>query len=190
MEAEGRAPRADARRNRAKVLRAAEEALAEEGMDASMRAVARRAGVGLGTIYRHFPTREALLQAIVAERAGALVAEAEALRAASDPGAAFFGFFTALVENATRQRAVADVLDRAGVDVKAGMTEVGAAMRSAIEALLRRAQEAGAVREGLGMPEVLALLGAVCLAAERQEWGAELRERTLGVVFDGFRPRP
>ncbi|MFI8764190.1 TetR/AcrR family transcriptional regulator [Streptomyces sp. NPDC053792] len=182
--------RADARRNKARVLEAAEVVLARDGVTASMRAVAQEAGVGLGTIYRHFPTREALHEAILVGRMERLVEDLPALIEAADAGAAFFGFFTDIVTNASRMKAVADALADAGVDVKAGMSEVGAAVRNAVETLLVRAQWAGAVRADLGMPELLALLGAVCLAAERNQWGAELRDRTLEVVFDGCRPRP
>ncbi|MFC9590043.1 TetR/AcrR family transcriptional regulator [Streptomyces sp. NPDC056944] len=188
MTEEAKPLRADARRNRARVLEAAETVLARDGVAASMRAVAQEAGVGLGTIYRHFPTRETLYEAILVARMERLIEHAPALREAEDAGAAFFGFFTDIVDNATRMRALADVLADAGMDVKAGLSEVGSAVRSAVEALLIRAQQEGAVREDLRLPELLALLGAVCMAAERQQWEPELRDRTLRVVFDGCRP--
>ncbi|MFE7599500.1 TetR/AcrR family transcriptional regulator [Streptomyces sp. NPDC057494] len=188
MTEEAKPLRADARRNRARVLEAAETVLARDGVAASMRAVAQDAGVGLGTIYRHFPTRETLYEAILVARMERLIEHAPALREAEDAGAAFFGFFTDIVDNATRMRALADVLADAGMDVKAGLSEVGSAVRSAVEALLIRAQQEGAVREDLRLPELLALLGAVCMAAERQQWEPELRDRTLRVVFDGCRP--
>ncbi|MFC9399222.1 TetR/AcrR family transcriptional regulator [Streptomyces sp. NPDC057027] len=188
MTEEAKPLRADARRNRARVLEAAEAVLARDGVAASMRAVAQEAGVGLGTIYRHFPTRETLYEAILVARMERLIEHTPALREAEDAGAAFFGFFTDIVDNATRMRALADVLADAGIDAKAGLSEVGSAVRSAIETLLIRAQQEGAVREDLRMPELLTLLGAVCMAAERQQWEPELRDRTLGVVFDGCRP--
>jgi AcrR family transcriptional regulator len=180
--------RADAQRNRARVLEAAEAVLARDGLSASMRAVAEHAGVGLGTIYRHFPTQEALYQAIIIERMNRLVAEADALSATGDPGAAFFGHFTRIVESSTQKKALADVLADAGIDPKAGMTHIARDMRTAIEALLTRAQRAGAVREDLHMPELMALLAATCMAAERNQWSPELRTRTLALVFDGLRP--
>ncbi|MFF1871192.1 TetR/AcrR family transcriptional regulator [Kitasatospora herbaricolor] len=188
MTEEARPLRADARRNRARVLEAAEAVLARDGVAASMRSVAQEAGVGLGTIYRHFPTRETLYEAVLVARMERLIENVPALREAGDAGAAFFGLFTDIVDNATRMRAVADVLADAGIDVKAGMSEVGSAVRSAIEVLLIRAQRKGAVRDDLRMPELLALLGAMCMAAERNQWDAELRDRALGVVFDGCRP--
>jgi AcrR family transcriptional regulator len=144
--------------------------------------------VGLGTIYRHFPTQEALYQAIIVDRMRKLIAEAGALSTADDPGAAFFGFFTDIVENATRQKTLADVLADAEVDVKAGISEISRDMLQVIETLLTHAQRAGAVREDLHMPELLALLAATCMAAERNQWNRELRTRTLSIVFDGCRP--
>ncbi|MFF5207499.1 TetR/AcrR family transcriptional regulator [Streptosporangium sp. NPDC000396] len=189
MDDDARPLRADARRNRALVLEAAEAILARDGLGASMRAIARHAGVGLGTIYRHFPTQEALYQAIIIDRTQRLVDRAQSLHHADDPGAAFFDFFTDIVENATRKKTLADVLADAGIDAKAGMSEISRNMRDAIETLLTRAQRAGAVRDDLHMPELLALLAATCMAAERNQWDRELRTRTLAIVFDGCRPR-
>ncbi|RKN37501.1 TetR/AcrR family transcriptional regulator [Streptomyces hoynatensis] len=189
MTQEARPLRADARRNRARVLDAAEAVLAAQGVGASMRAIAREANLGLGTIYRHFPTREALFQAILANRARRMIAHAAALREAPDPGEAFFGFFAALVAESARKKAMVDVLAAAGIDPKAGASSVAEAMREAIAALLGRAQRAGAVRADLGMAELLAILGGLCLGAERDPWPDEVRARVLAITFDGFRPR-
>jgi AcrR family transcriptional regulator len=144
--------------------------------------------VGLGTIYRHFPTQEALYQAVIIDRTQRLVAEADALSAAADPGAAFFAYFTGIVVNATQKKALADVLAEADIDPKAGMADIGRDMRNAVEKLLVRAQQAGAVRRDLHMSELLALLAATCMAAERNQWSDALRARTLAIVFDGLRP--
>jgi AcrR family transcriptional regulator len=188
MSGEAKPLRADAQRNRARVLEAAEVVLARDGLSGSMRAIAQHAGVGLGTIYRHFPTQEALYQAIIIDRMQRLIAEADALCAAADPGTAFFEFFTRIVENSTQQRTLADILADAGIDPKAGMSHIRGDMRNAIEALRTQAQHAGAVREDLQMPELFALLAATCMAAERNQWNHELRTRTLAIVFDGLRP--
>src|SRR3954447_4416845 len=85
----GRAPRADARRNRQRVLEAAESAFAGEGISVPIDEIARRAGVGAGTVYRHFPTKDALLHAILAIRVERMTEEAHAAARAPDPGAAF-----------------------------------------------------------------------------------------------------
>ena len=187
VDGEPRPQRADAARNRERVLAAAEAVLARDGLSASMRAVAADAGVGLGTIYRNFPTQEALYQAIIVRRTRALVAEAAELAGAPDPGQAFFGYFTSVVEHAMRTKAIADLLARAGIDPKSGMAGVGDDMRHAVGALLARAQQAGAVRPDLHMPELMAILTAACLAAEHSQWDAELRAKTLAIMFDGMR---
>ncbi|MGI5487890.1 TetR/AcrR family transcriptional regulator [Microtetraspora malaysiensis] len=178
--------RADAQRNRARVLEAAEEVLARDGLAASMRAVAELAGVGVGTIYRQFPTKEALYQAIVVDRTRRLAERAAELAEGGDPGRAFFTFFAMIVEHATTKKVFVDALSAAGVDPKAGSPD----LRGPIETLLVRAQRSGAVRPDVGMPELLALLSAACLAAQQQSWDPELRDRALGVVFDGLRTQP
>jgi AcrR family transcriptional regulator len=190
MSGENGPTRADAQRNRQRVLKAAETVLAREGLGASMRAVAAEAGVGLGTIYRHFPTQEALYQAIIVARTERLVAEAGELAAKHGPGKAFFEFFTRIVDSSMRKKALADMVTSAGLDPKAGMADIGRDMRAAVESLLTRAQESGEVRADVRMAELLALLAATCLGAERQQWSPRLRNRTLSLVFDGLRTRP
>jgi AcrR family transcriptional regulator len=189
VDGRARPQRADAARNRERVLASAEAVLARDGLSASMRAVAAEAGVGLGTIYRNFPTQEALYQAIIVRRTKALVTEAAELAGAPDPGRAFFGYFTRVVEHAMRTKAMTDLLARAGIDPKSGMAGIGDDMRHAVGVLLARAQQAGAVRPDLRMPELMAILTAVCMAAEHSQWDAPLRARTLAVVFDGMRPQ-
>ncbi|GAA4209278.1 TetR/AcrR family transcriptional regulator [Microbispora amethystogenes] len=187
MTGDARPLRADARRNRARILEAAETVLARDGMSASMRAVAREAQVGLGTIYRHFPDQEALYHAVIVEGVLRLLAEAETLPA--DAGEAFFGFLGRVVADARRRKTPADLLTAAGADPKAGTAEASRGMRNVIERLLLAAQESGAVRSDVRMPELLALLSAACLAAERDQWSDDLRSRALALLFDGLRPR-
>lgn len=181
--------RADARRNRTRVLEAAEEVLAERGLGAAMSAIAARAGVGVGTIYRHFPTKEALYQAIVVERLHRLADEAGRLSTADDPGTAFFDFFARVVDESAAKKTYADALAEAGVDVKAAASGVGQQISGAIELLLTRAQRAGAVRDDVTMPELAALLTGTAMAAEHSAWGEDLRRRTLTIVFDGLSAR-
>lgn len=190
VDSEARPQRADAARNRERVLASAEAVLARDGLSASMRAIAADAGVGLGTIYRNFPTQEALYQAIIVRRTKALIGGAADLAGAPDPGQAFFGYFTRVVEHAMRTKAIADLLARAGIDPKSGMAGIGDDMRHAVGALLARAQQAGAVRPDLRLPELMAILTAACLAAEHSQWDAQLRARTLAIMFDGMRPQP
>ena len=180
--------RADAARNRDRVLEAAELVLTRDGLDAPMRAIARQAGVGIGTVYRQYPTKEALYQAIMADRMERLVERASSLATGADAGAAFFAFFDSIVMDATTKKIFADALIDAGIDAKAASGEAaGHDVLTAIETLLVRAQRAGAVRADVGMPEVLGLLSGACLAAKQQHWDAGRRSRTLGIVFDGLR---
>ncbi|MEU6644609.1 helix-turn-helix domain-containing protein [Saccharomonospora sp. NPDC046836] len=185
----GRPLRADAQRNRLKVLAAAERVLAKDGSAASMREIARQAGVGLATIYRQFPTKEALYEAVVVERVRRLLDHAHAAAHATDPGDAFFTFFTFAVTETTGEKALVDSLAVAGLDPKAGTAPMHRDLEKATGVLLRRAQAAGAVRAEVGMAEVLALITAMCLAADRQHWDEQLRTRSLTVVFDGLRPQ-
>jgi AcrR family transcriptional regulator len=179
--------RADAERNHARVLDAAELVLTREGLDAPMRAIAAQAGVGVATIYRQYPTKEALYQAILADRMQRLVARAHTLAEAAAPGEAFFAFFTSIVEDATTKKIFADALENAGIDAKAAAPDTGHDVLRAIEALLFSAQQAGAVRSDVRMPELLALLSAACIAAKQQHWDETLRTRALGIIFDGLR---
>lgn len=184
--------RADARRNRARVLEAARSAFADLGAAVPLDEIARRAGVGAGTVYRHFPTKEALFEAVVAGGLEDLVARSESLLTSSDPGAAFFEFFSSMVEQARFNRALCDALEAstgapmalAGHSLKDG---VQAEFRSALGVLLTRAQSAGAVREDVEVPDVVALIAGAVLAAQRHDQDDATGGRVLTVISDGLR---
>src|ERR1700734_2354819 len=106
----GRPLRADAARNREKVLRAAREAFAESGYGVPLDEIATRAGVGPGTVYRHFPAKEALFEAVVTSRIEDLIADARSRAGAADPGAAFFGFLARLAEESAAKRDLPDAI--------------------------------------------------------------------------------
>jgi AcrR family transcriptional regulator len=189
MDGEAKPLRADAQRNRERVLAAAEMVLARDGTAASMRTIAAEAGVGLGTIYRQFATKEALVEAIVFERARQLIELAEELANAPDPGVTFFEFFSQIVEFSTRKRSLTDALPDPDLAIDKDRSGIEQEMRRVLSALLERAQAAHAVRGDFGIDELLALLLATSLAAEKATWSDEFRERTLGFVFDGIRYR-
>ncbi|GAA4982812.1 TetR/AcrR family transcriptional regulator [Actinopolymorpha pittospori] len=180
--------RADARRNRARVLDAAESVFAADGLSAAMEDIARTAGVGVGTIYRHFPTKDALFEAIIVNRYERLADDADALSAAKDPGEAFFELFTRMVDQAAAQKAFADPLAQAGVDIKASTSAIGQRLLAALERLLIQAQQARAVRDDVGLPEVIAVLSGSCHAAEYAGRDHSVRARALAIVFDGLAP--
>jgi AcrR family transcriptional regulator len=180
-----RAQRADARRNRERILQAAFEAFAADGRLVPLDDIARRAGVGAGTVYRHFPTKEALFQAVVSDRVERIVDEAQALVHADDPGEAFFGFLMWVVERAMFNHALCDALaaDLRTLEVR-GMD---GQFTSALDELLRRAQEAGAVRSDVNVHDVRALMVGAMLMERRQRPGGR-PGRMTALASDALRP--
>lgn len=181
---EGTPLRADAARNRARVLDAAETVFTELGPGASTEEVARRAGVAIGTVFRHFPTKNDLLAAIM-KRLLARLAETAGRLGGPD---GLFTFFTGLVTEAAAKRAVVELLARGGVEIR--LPETVRILESAVGDLLGQAQAAGTVSPGVRLPEVMALLVSVSQGALHGGWDAELRDRTLAVVFAGLAHDP
>ena len=176
--------RADARRNRERVLEAAQELFAASGSAVPLDDIAARAGVGPGTVYRHFPTKEALFEAVTAARVRDLVGFAAALATADDPAAAFDEFLDRLTEEAAVKRNLPEAFTASGTD---GLAPVLDELHAALGVLLRRAQEAGAVRAGIGVPDLLVLLKALLQAAGESPDPTAL-DRIAAVVRDGLRP--
>ncbi len=176
--------RADARRNRARLLEVADQVFTEQGVGASTEEVARAAGVGIGTVFRHFPTKEALLAAVLAGRLERLAAGAEALAGDPDPGAALDQLVRLVVGHARAKNAYADAL---GGDISGVKEDVRGRLRDAVAALLERAQAAGAVRAELRPADLMALLVGASRAVENTA-DAAARERVLSVVLAGLRP--
>jgi AcrR family transcriptional regulator len=179
--------RADARRNRERVLDAARAAFAAQGLSVPLDEIARHAGVGPGTLYRHFPTKEALIEAVVHDRLQGLAAEGAALLDAPDPGAAFFAFLDRLAAEAGPKRDLFDALASAGVEIGPAVTSAAGELRDQIARLLARAQRAGAVRTDIGGPELTALLSGM-LFAVRSRQGTD-QALVLSVFRDGLRPQ-
>jgi AcrR family transcriptional regulator len=181
--------RADARRNIAKVREAAEEVFSLQGLGAPVDEIAARAGVGVGTVYRHFPTKEALVDAIVRARLDALLARAEQLRAAPDPREALFGYVSELVNHAFEKKGLMEQLARAGMrseELHAGARPV---LEQAIAALLKRAQAAGAVRRDITCGDFSSLVMGTCMAA-CQHGDLPAAHKLLGVLRDGLCTAP
>jgi AcrR family transcriptional regulator len=179
--------RSDARQNRERLLDAARTAFAAEGLSVPLDEIARRAGVGPGTLYRHFPAKEALIEAVVHDRMCRLAAEGAALGDSPDPGAAFFAFIGRLAAEAGPKRDLFDALASAGIEVGPAVTAAAADLRAQIASLLARAQGAGAVRADIGSAEFTALLSGI-LFATRSPHGAD-QALVLSVFRDGLRPR-
>lgn len=182
----GRPLRADARRNRAAILAAAEDVFAQHGTAASTEQVAARAGVAVGTVFRHFPTKDALLRAMMKDLLSRLASQAQALIRDGDPATALFTFFAQVVEQAAARKTVADLLAAQGTWLDAGGPL--AALQAELQALLEAAQQAGTVRQDAGPAEVMALLAATSDAALRSGWDRDLQRRTLAIVVRGLRP--
>lgn len=183
--------RADAQRNRDRVLEAADAAFAAEGLSVPVHEVARRAGVGTGTVSRHFPTKEALFEAVFASRVERLVARARQLLAdpGAKPGAVFFEFFTEIVAAGAANRGLADALAGAGYDLKSATS--GSAERDVLGVLaelLARAQQAGAVRTEVEPADIVSLVSACALPGDPGSPGAAARDRLVAVITAGLRP--
>ncbi len=178
--------RADARRNRERVLVAARAAFAESGYGVPLDVIAARAGVGPGTVYRHFPTKEALFEAVTVARVRDLVALARAGADAPEPGAALDAFLARLADEASAKRDLPDALGGAG---EAAVAIARTELHEALDALLARARSAGAVRAGIGATELMALLKGLLHAAQESA-DPDLVAHLLAVVRDGLRPPP
>jgi AcrR family transcriptional regulator len=179
--------RADALRNRERVLEVAFAAFAAEGLSVPVHEIARRAGVGTGTVSRHFPTKEALFEAVFVSRVELLVAMARQLSEADDAGAAFFGFFASLVSEGAANRGLADALTGAGFDIKTAASGPEHDVMGALSGLLARAQQAGSVRPDIDTADVIALVTG-CLARESDPQVPAARDRMISVIRDGLGP--
>ena len=179
--------RADARRNRARILAAAEQVLTEKGTTAPTEEIARAAGVGIGTLFRHFPTKEELVQAVFEDRLRRLADEADRLAASPDPGAALAALLRQAVEQGEVKNALAGLLTEAGIDLRATLGEVHTRLTAALGTLLTRAQASGTVRQDLQVPDLIGLLAGTSKAIEYAT-GPAARTRILQVVLDGLRP--
>lgn len=177
--------RADAARNRARVLDVAYQTFAAEGLSVPIDEIARRAGVGAGTVYRHFPTKDALFQAVIADRMHHLIDEGRALLKSEDPGQALFTFLKSMVlQWGAADRGLVEALAGIGIDVNRAVPQAEEEFLGMLAELLHAAQQAGTARPDVGVPEVKTLLVG-CQAM--QGYNADLAERVTDVALDGLR---
>lgn len=174
--------RADTLRNRKRVVAAALEAFAAEGIAVSMDSIARRAGVGVATIYRQFPTKEALFRAVVLAQLAQLLEEARQLAKSDDPGKALFSYIERVFEVAASKRDLVETLENLKQQ-----TDIEGHWRRALGPLLERAQRCGAVRSDIKLDDVMALIGGTCSAVMHQRSDRAARARMARIVFDGLR---
>ncbi len=182
-----RAMRADARRNYDRLLAEARAAFAEHGTGTSLEDVARRAGVGIGTLYRHFPNRHALMSAVWEDAVRDLLARSRALLDAPQPCSALVTWLRAIVTHAGEYRGLSSALMSASHDDTSALARCSKPMREAGAALLARAQEAGAVRPDVSIADLLQLTNAISLAAEETPDDPELADRLLTLTCRGLK---
>jgi AcrR family transcriptional regulator len=184
--------RADARRNRERVLRTAQQVFATEGLGVSLDEIARRAGVGPGTVHRHFPAKEALYLAVAADQLRQLAAQAEALAASDDPAAALFTLMSLMLATGTRNATVKSALTAAEFDVRTSAPDVAADLTRHTADLLSRAQAASAVRADLTTEELMALVAGAFAAIRHAdaETSPERSAHIVQIILDGLRPQP
>lgn len=186
--APARAMRADARRNHARLLAEARSAFAERGTEASLEDVARRAGVGIGTLYRHFPNRHALLSAVFEDAVSDLLARSRELLDHPGPCTALVTWLREMVTHAGEYRGLARALMSVSHDDSSALASCSGPIREAGGALLARAQESGTVRPDVAIGDLLQLTHAIALAAEETPDDPELADRLLRLTVRGLKP--
>ncbi|PXX58172.1 TetR family transcriptional regulator [Nocardia tenerifensis] len=177
--------RRDAARNREKLLREAADVFTAQGLDGSLEEIARRAGVSIGTLYNHFPHRDALIEALLPPRLAAMDEFAARAAAEPDPWTAFSGFLEQLLEQMTADRGLLEAFTR-DHPAAAQLTEACHRGLSHLSTLLDRARRAGAVRADATDDDVVHLVWALSLLGEAT--GSPAWRRSLELVLDGLRP--
>lgn len=177
--------RADAQRNYDRLLHEARQAFIVHGTDVPLEDIARHAGVGVGTLYRHFPDRYALMNAVFEMELDALGDKARELLDAEDPTEALLVWLRAVAVHSTMYRGLSAAIME-GADNRMPACKVR--LRSAGGALLQRAQEAGAVRADIPIGDLLKLTSAIVLCAEKAPEDRGLFERLMSLAVHGMRP--
>jgi AcrR family transcriptional regulator len=181
-DAPERAQRADARRNRQRIVSAARRCMASRGLDAQMEEIARRAGVGVGTVYRHFPTKDELVDALAGERFERLRELALEALADDDPWRSFERFIREAAQIQTEDRALSEVLVSRPDTMSRAAQSVG--MLDLTDQVLKRAQKAGVVRKDADARDIPMIMCA--LAGTVRNPHADT-DRYIGIVLDGLR---
>jgi AcrR family transcriptional regulator len=180
--------RVDAERNRRRLLDAAAEAFASEGLEVSIEEIARRAEVGKGTVFRRFPTKEHLVAAVVSDRIDELVASCEGLLDGDDPAGAVHEFLSVCVRAQARDRGLFEAVGGVAL-ADPEVRTAHAQLHEIAGRLLARAQDEGAVRDDVTAIDLLCLMGAVSYAVGPMlSTTPEIWRRYVDLVFDGLRP--
>ena len=178
--------RADARRNREVVLRTAVRVFAEEGMEVSLGRIAQRAGVGAGTVYRHFPSKATLVEAVLADHIEDLAAAADRWAARAAPGDALFEFLFEVIEKSTGRQPICDALTADRSWPHTMLTAAAQRFGRALDGLLRNAKQAGAIRADVQVDDLSALVvGAAALRSAHKSRARGVR--LVRLLVDGLR---
>lgn len=181
--------RADARKNYSHLLAVAHEVISEQGAEASLRDIARRADVGLGTLYRHFPTREALLEALLRANFDDLTQKAVTLELSGSPGEALASWFREAVAFTHRYSGVVALMAAALEDPDSALHASCDAVRSAGARLLRRAQDSGLARADIDGADLLGLVAALAWLSDQPSF-APRADRLLDVIASAILTKP
>jgi AcrR family transcriptional regulator len=188
QESPPRRPRADALRNAARVLEAARTVFAEHGSEASLEEIARRAGVGIGTLYRHFPTRDALVEAVFRDTLDAATSRGEQLLASDDPAGALATWLREQMRQSSACRGLAaEAMIMMLDDQGCGASNACDALHGIGDKLLRRAQQSGGVRADTEIDDLLRLVNAIGLATEDAPDREGQSDRLFDLMMQGLR---
>jgi AcrR family transcriptional regulator len=181
-----RPQRADARRNRDLLLAAAAEVYDESGVGASLEEIARRAGVGIGTLYRHFPTRDAVTEAVYRREVGLLCDGVDELLAENVPDIALALWMRRFADYVARKKGMAMALKSVlGADSEL-FAQSHQRIRAAIGTLVAAATEAGTIRDDVAPEDLLRAMGGICMATDTPDW-ADRTGRLIDLLVDGLR---
>jgi AcrR family transcriptional regulator len=182
--------RADAQRNREKILAAAEEIFALDGLTVPIDVVAERAGVGIGTLYRHFPSKEALYEAIIVTRVDDIIRTADVFvqDTDADPRTSLNVFLGEFARQASDKKDLFEALEQSGIDIKERFADRVDAMLLRIDTLRQRAVTAGTIRDDVETEDIMNLVMGACHAAAQSGKNDETRERLMSIVIAGLQP--
>jgi AcrR family transcriptional regulator len=180
--------RADAVKNHEKILLAAEEIFATEGLMVPIDLVAERAGVGIGTLYRHFPTKEALFEAIVMTRLTAILEMADDYAKDPDPREGLYSFLREFAAQAAEKKDLFEALSQAGIDIKAKFSYLIDELMAKLDVLRTRAVGGGAVRDDVVTSDILNLVVGTCHVASQNGFDDTGLNRMIDIVILGIQP--
>ena len=189
LTAQARKPRADSARNRQLLIDTAKAAFADVGLNVSLEEVARRAGVGIGTLYRHFPSREAVVEAVYRREVEQLAEAVPELLKSSPPGEALHKWMHLFVDYIATKRLIAPSLGSAVGETSALRANSTELITRAVATLVTRAAESGAVRKDIAPTDLLRAMVGVSYGNSDEAWEASAR-RLIDLLMDGLRAAP